>query len=183
MKPSQIRYLFGLGLVAVLLASPTMASKDIYLQTNPQIKGDVTGGGYDDQIQLLSFNHGGYNTACSGGKGGDPVLAEASFTKETDQATVDMLEALRDKTMYAATFFFTKDSGGHGPATTYNLYEFTNVVFTSYSMADTGNVTDPAIEVWTLSYSSLDVTYDVIDAGGQSTGTETMTFTPVACVN
>jgi len=154
-----------------------MAADNIFLQTSPTIDGEAFTPGYEDQIQLISFNHGGNHLACGGSKGLE--MGEASFTKTADKATVDMLLALRDHTFYDVDIALTKQVGS--VEQTYQLYEFTNAIFTSYSAAGAGNG-DQAMEVWTLSYSSLDVSYTFFPQG-LPPETETMTITPVVCVN
>jgi type VI protein secretion system component Hcp len=179
MKPNRLAIAtFNLGMLALLFASPAFAG--IYLETNPLIEGDATFAGYEDQIVISTLNTGGTNPGCSGAAG-SPNLVEATFTKGVDSATVDLLTALRDRTvLLEATFRLTATIGS--AAQTYKSLTFKNAILTSYGTSDDDapDVTD--LEVWTLSFSQLTVTYFEYDPGGSLIGTESVAMTPATCV-
>jgi len=169
-----------LALLAILVATPASAADGIYMETNPQIEGDSITNGFIDQIELSSIQFGGFNDACSGGKGG-AVTGELSISKLTDQATVDLLQALKNQSQYTITISMTRNAGSPTPAT-YQQYVLTNAIISSYAGSDGGGGGGGA-ESLTISYSSIEIIYSIYDNMGVLQGTESVVFTPSACVN
>ena len=178
MKSSRlVTTLVGLGTLALLFATPNVAG--IFLATEPTISGDATAAGFAGQIELLTFNWGGTNAGCTGTPGA-PDLAEATFTKPVDSATVDLIQALRDRTLLNANFSVTASFSTGAKA--FQIYAFSEAVLTSFGKSDDGGGVVPSLEVWTLSFSRATITYNEYDQNGILLSTEFVDITPGQCV-
>ena len=180
MKPNRfVTPFFIMALLALLPAPSAFAA--IFLKTSsPDIKGNATFQGYEDQIIIMSINTGGLNPGCSGGAG-QPSLNEVSFTKVLDPATVDFLTAFRDRTLVGGMeFVIAIPGGGGGVYVETKRYTFDDVIFTSYGTSD--DEIDAGFEVWTLSFGRATVTYTEYDQAGNPMAPESVTITPGNCV-
>lgn len=173
-----------LPVLAVLLAASAGAGAvfagSIFIETqSPNIQGEATTVGYENQIEILSESLGAANPACGGGSGGALSVSEFSFSKFTDRASIDLFAALRDRTVFGAFVVrFVTTVGGSNAV--YQTYTFHNVVLSVGSTASGAG--DPrSVESWSISFSDVTLEYTFYDGSGKNAGTESVTITPAVC--
>ncbi len=116
----------------------------IYMKYNDgQIKGDVTADGYQDWIELNSFQWGvGRGISMATGATADreashPSVSEITVSKTQDKATVDLLtEALQGEGVTVEIDFTKTNQGKIEKFMTYNL---TNCMISGYSISTGGD--------------------------------------------
>jgi type VI protein secretion system component Hcp len=167
---------------AVLLccaAATTRAQAQQYILLEvPGVQGEVTLSAFANQIELLGASFAASNPACSKSS---VSVSELIVTKRTDKASVDLLVALKDKTVYPTiSVRFARDTGGGGSPVVYQRYELLDAVFSSVNSA--GSPSDfRTVESWTVSFNRATVTYWFIDGSGKPSSPESMTIIPATC--
>jgi len=164
------------GTAALSLAMATgraEAQQYIFLEI-AGVQGEGTAVAFANQIELTSASFAASNPACSKSS---ISVSEIIITKRTDKASVDLLTAMRDGTVYpTATIRFARTNDSQ----VYQKYELSNAKFSSTNAA--GGASDlRTMESWTVSFSQVIITYTFIDAAGKVAGTENMTIVPAAC--
>lgn len=138
------------------------------------IKGDVTHEGHEGDIEVSSFHFQGSHPWTAGQRrgSGDVTLSDFSITKEVDSASADLLQDMVRGRVYEKVVFtlFTATSTGSGHVE-YMVYEFEHVAITSFrwSTAEGDPETD-AVEIYTLGFEKVEVTYTEVDSEGNKGG-------------
>jgi type VI secretion system secreted protein Hcp len=149
---------------AFLLTVPTAASAKLFLEL-PGIPGESQVKGFENQIELDSYQWGVSNSVqmgTSGGKAGKPSFSEIVVSKRTDKASPQlMLRTANGAAMASARLRVTKPT--EAGQTTYLRYCLTGVQVTSFSQSSGG---DQPSESVALSYASIVQSYSQQDATG-----------------
>ena len=157
--------------VSCALTTGRAQAQSIFLEI-PGVPGEVvTPATFVNQINVLALSWGG-SKACT-----SPLnLQDLSFTKNTDKASMPLLAALRDHTVYPTiTFRFLHSSG-----MVYQSYQLTNAVLSSMSVG--GSAADPrTTENVSMSFSQVLATYTFIDASGKPGASFSTTVVSSAC--
>jgi type VI secretion system secreted protein Hcp len=143
----------------------------IYMQIEPEIKGEVTAEGYKDQIALNSFQFGaGVGVDSPTGNAGKrsttaASLSEITVTTSLDNATGPMLDKLCagtavDKITISFAKASSKDAVGNDK---YLIITLENVFFSGVSLSSGGEA--PSVSI-SLNYAKIKAEYHKSDVGG-----------------
>jgi len=168
------RLVVAVALSGLLPVGLARAAQEIYLEV-PGVSGESTAPFFPNQIEVLSASFAAANPAC--GKSLINV-SELIVTKMADKASIDLLTAMRDHTVFPlVTLRFV----GIGLNTPYQKFELSDAVFSSNNSAG-GPGETRNLESWTISFSQAVVTYQYIDGNGKASGPpESVTIIPAAC--
>ena len=161
-----------LGIVAIGSANSFAATggDPIYMQYGT-IKGDVTASGYEQWVELSSFQFGVERpvTLVSGVKElGAPTLSDLTITKPMDSSSSALLQEAFSGTPQTVTIDLVSTTGT-GTLFKYAEYVLTNAQVTGYSVSSGG---DRPAESITIAFSKIQFTYTPETATG-SAGTPT----------
>ena len=163
--------LAAVAVFSCVLVTGRAQAQSIFLEI-PGVVGEVvTPATFVNQINVLALSWGG-SKACT-----NPLnLQDLSFTKYTDKASMPLLAALRDHTVYPTITFRFVSSGG----VVYQSYQLTNAVLSSMSVG--GSASDlRTTESVSMSFSQVLATYTFIDASGKPAGSFSTTVVSSAC--
>lgn len=138
-----------LGILAIGSSNSFAASDPIYLNF-PGIQGDTMSKGFENQIQLDSFQWG-VDRAISSPSGGTresgaPHVGEITVTKLMDRASPLLLQnSLVGQAVGPVTITFVKDAGT-GPIR-YAEYTLENVLISGYSVSSGGDTPSESISL------------------------------------
>ena len=155
MKYWQVTIAVVLGILAIGSSNSFAASDPIYMNF-PNIQGDTITKGFENQIQLDSFQWGvGRAISSPPGSGireaGAPSISEITVTKLMDKASPLLLQSsLVGQAVGPVTITFVKDSGT-GPIR-YAQYTLENVLISGYSVSSGG---DNPSESLSLSFTKI----------------------------
>jgi type VI secretion system secreted protein Hcp len=141
----------------------------IYLNyTSPTIAGAVTATGYENWIEVNSFQWGvGRGIGSAQGSGGNrehshPSVSEVTITKDQDQSTGPLLkEAFNGQGTAVVTITFIRTGS---PAVEFLSYILTNVMLSGYSTSSGG---DRPSESISLNFTQIEI--DVIPQNADGT--------------
>ena len=136
---------------AFLMALPSAASANVYLEL-PGIPGESTATGFENQIELSSFQLGvGRNAAAKG-----PSFSEVSVTKQLDKSSPQlMLRTANGTTIPTAKVRFT--TTGAEKVDVYLRYCFTGVRITNFTQSSGGD--ERPSESISFSYATIVQSY------------------------
>jgi len=163
----------ALGILAIGSSNSFAASDPIYMNF-PGIQGDTVAKGFENQIQLDSFQWG-VERAISSPSGGTreasaPHVSEITFTKLMDKASPLLLQSsLVGQAVGPVTITFVKDTG-IGPIR-YAEYTLDNVLISGYSVSSGG---DNPTESLSLSFTKITFKFTPTNPDG-SPGTSIQT--------
>src|SRR5690349_5602298 len=114
----------------------------IYMQFDPEIKGDVTAAGFENAIEVLSFSWGLSNTVSrvsgGGGGAGKASFQDLHFEMSSSQASPILAkECATGNIIDKATMSVVKVSGGQ--ATVYYKVVMEDVIVSSFQSAGAGD--------------------------------------------
>lgn len=146
-------------------------AQQIFLEI-PGVQGEATTLGFNNQIDILAASFAASNPACAKSS---ISVSELALTKNADRASVDLLVAMRDHTVYpTVTFRFARTDNQ-----VYQKYELSNAAFSTGNSAGGSGARNT--EAWTVSFSQVIITYTYFDGSGKPGGTESMTIAPAVC--
>lgn len=163
----------ALGILAIGSSNSFAASDPIYMNF-PGISGDTMTKGFENQIQLDSFQWG-VERAISSPTGGTressaPHVGEITITKLMDKASPLLLQnSLVGQAVSPVTITFVKNTGT-GPIR-YAAYTLDNVLISGYSVSSGG---DTPSETLSLSFTKITFTFTPTNPDG-SLGTPIQT--------
>jgi type VI secretion system secreted protein Hcp len=129
--------------------------------TSPNITGDVTAQGFENWIQLQSFQWGvGRGVGSAQGSGGNreasnPSVSEVTTTKNEDQSTGPLMQEVFNGSGNATVTITFVRTGN--PAVAYLQYILTNVMISGYSASSGGDAPSES-----LSFNFTQIEVDVI---------------------
>lgn len=153
--------LLTIAAVALLACSGAVrsakAQHSIFLQTDPEIKGEATATGFVGAWQVLSFSLGITNP---GGATSKPSFQDVSVTKFLDRASVRaLLGAAQGTTLDKVTISFVRDSTGE------IIYQILLEDVSISSMSQSGAAgADKPSESLTLAFAKVTWKYGDIEA-------------------
>lgn len=139
----------------------------------PTIKGQTTIKGYKDGLEIMGFNYGMSIAVASGITNserttGKPHFSEISFSRYSDSATPQLMQACAGGTVLKGDTVLTMarfdEKGAVLPLIVFTLK---NVVISNLSVSGGGDV---PMESISLTYSHIQVAYDVQKAEGGKEG-------------
>lgn len=143
----------ALGILAIGSSNSFAASDPIYMDF-PGISGDTISKGFENQIQLDSFQWGVERAISSSGgirEASAPHVGEITVTKLMDKASPLLLQnSLVGQAVGPVTITFVKDAGT-GPIR-YAQYTLENVLISGYSVSSGG---DTPSESLSLSFTKI----------------------------
>lgn len=155
-----------LGILAIGSANSfaTTGGDPIYMQYGT-IKGDVQAQGYQQWIELSSFQFGVERPATLVGgvrELGAPTLSDLTITKAMDSSSSALMQEAFAGTPQTVTIDLVSNTGT-GSLVKYASYVLTNAQVTGYSVSSGG---DRPSESITIAFSKIQFTYTPLDATG-----------------
>lgn len=152
-------------------ADTTTSGDPIYMNyDNLNIKGDVTAAGYENWIQLNSFQWG-VARAISSPIGSSireasaPSISDITITKMMDKSSPSLLQQALAGTGKSVVIDLVKPDG-KGGLFAYAEYKLTDVLISGYSVSSGG---DNPTESITLSFTKVQFLFNTIDDVGTKT--------------
>lgn len=150
----------------------------IYLKFG-NVKGNVTADGYAGQIAVTRVRFGlGRNVSMEAGnlsnrESSKPSLSRVAIEKKADNSVVALLkEAATGSAGQEAIITFVRT--GSDKVQEYMIYKLVNCIVSSYDI-DAEGEKEP-IEILTLSYSAIEVSYKDHDASNKAGNTQRMRY-------
>ena len=145
---------------------------DTYLNI-PEVPGEATAAGMENQIAILSFSLGASNPAtlgatATGGGAGQVTLSDFNIMKKTEKSSAGLFKACANGSHYPKATVIMRKAG-----TTQNeflKYEFEKVYVTSIQWAGSTGGDDSPTESVSFAYGKVTVTYTPQDDTGAPKG-------------
>ncbi|MDP8243212.1 MAG: type VI secretion system tube protein Hcp [Candidatus Hinthialibacter antarcticus] len=126
---------------------------------------------HEKWINILSFEHAIRYDRDQGDanptRRGKTSLSDLTCVKELDKSSPKLAESiLTNKVFPEVKIEVTKRGAGGENQAVYLTYELKNVIVTSYQFQASGDGDEPPVEVFSLNFEEIKVTYKVFDATG-----------------
>lgn len=126
------------------------------------VEGESVRGGFEGQIELISFNMGAHNpTSIGSGAGagsGKASLSPFTCTKLSDKSSPQLFQACCKGKHFPKAKVTLHKSGGDDPVD-YLVYQFDKVFVESIDWSGSSGGDDRPIEQLTLVYGAVEITY------------------------
>jgi len=151
-------------------------SVSIFLKLD-DFTGESTDDKHEGEIKLSScsfsaHNSSAYNNASKTVSKGQAMMADISFTKETDMTSVALFKACATGKVVPKAKISFQTNVGDDKKIDFLVYDLENVVINNYNFS----AADRADESGSLTYAKITQTYDQRDEKGTSKGKVTANF-------
>lgn len=151
---------------------------DILLEIDG-IKGESRIKGFEDQIDVLSWNWGmvqsGTTHLGKGGGGGKVAVNDITFSKYVDASTPKLIKLCATGAHKPKATLTVRKAGGDSPVD-YLVIDMNTVMVTSYNTGGANDGLDRVQETISLNFSKVKVTYTPQDEAGAGAGADPFTF-------
>jgi type VI secretion system secreted protein Hcp len=148
-------------------AGSSMAANDAYIKFDG-VDGESRDGNHKGWCDLLSFDQSIHTPDAATGatrRRGGAVLEDFVVVKTIDKASPKLAEAVCKGKVFPKVEIHVASG-----ATTYYVYELTNVRVTNYSVSSLGSPSEPPMDEVSLSFEGFKVIYTERDASGRPKG-------------
>jgi type VI secretion system secreted protein Hcp len=145
---------------------------DTYMKFTPELKGESTRQGFENQIEIYSFSWGASNpttigSGTTGAAAGKVSISSFNIMKKSDVASPTLFQmCCAGKHFTGATVTMNKASGDLQKALAFLVYDFQEVYIESIQWSGSSGGDDTPTESVSFAFGSVKVTYTPQAIGG-----------------